>query len=89
MTISIYHVTLRHNGTPSTLLQTVLVPNWVERVVLRRKRTKVNFIGHKEVWMQHPDGPVCPPRQSKKLHQVETYLIKLGKEKNQRILKFR
>lgn len=89
MTISIYHCTLRYSGTANTLLQTVHVPNWVERIVLRKPRVKVNYIGHKEIWKLHPDGKVLIGKVCKRLAEAERQLEKIGKKNNQRILKFR
>lgn len=89
MTISIYHVTFRFSGTPNTLLQTVHVPNWFERVLLRRKRIKVNYIGHKEIWKLHPNGTELTGKVCKRLAEAERQLEKIGKKNNQRILKFR
>lgn len=89
MTISIYHVTFRHSGTPNTLLQTVHVPNWFERVILRKARQKVNYIGHKEIWKLHPDGLVITGRDAKKLAAIEKQLEKVAKKENTRVLKFK
>lgn len=89
MTISIYHATLRHNGTPCTLMQTVHVPNWFERVILRKARVKVNYIGHKQNWKHYPDGLVLPLKEGKRLAAIETRLIAIGRKEGKRILKFR
>lgn len=89
MTVSIYHVTFKHNGTANTLLQCVLVPNWFEAKVLRKQRARVNYIGHKQTWHVHPNGPPLQAKGSKRLAAIEKELQAIAKKKNTRILKFR
>lgn len=89
MTISIYHVTFKHSGTANTLLQTVHVPNWVERVILRKKRFKVNYIGHKKEWFIHHTNTPVKKRLAKQFERMEAYWQPIAKRKKQRILKFR
>lgn len=87
MIISIYHITFRHNGTANTFMQTVHVPNWFERVILRRKRTKANYLGHKTVWIESNTGKPMHPRDCKRLAAIEKDLQ--NRFPNKRILKFK
>lgn len=96
MTICITRIDFYHLRT---ILHTFHVPNWFERVVLRRKKIQVVYTGRKSNWqvMSLPLGLSerkaaklfrIPKKQLKTFGEMETALKKKAKSLNRKTLHF-
>ena len=67
------------------ILHTVHVPDWFERVVLRKQRVRVTYIGSSQFWKVYPNGPRVINRQARQLGAFE----KMFRAKKKSTLKFK
>lgn len=98
MTICITRIDF-HNAMKTTL-HTIHVPNWFERVVLRRQKRHIIYQGHKHSWFVV--GVPLPlsarserklrnisPNQQQQFGKIEIALKKQAKQRNVKTLKFK
>lgn len=85
MTVSIYRADFFHG---KTILHSVHVPNWFERVVLRKKRTFVTYQGHKKTWKVNGNRWAIGNSKAAELEKIEKKLSAKAKAANTKTLKF-
>jgi hypothetical protein len=77
--------------TDITVIRAVLVPDWVERVILRRKRRTVNYMGRGRKWKRGlgaTDMKKCGWILSFRLWSIERALRRVAKKRNTQFLRF-
>jgi hypothetical protein len=74
-----------------TIIHCALEPNWLERVVLRRKTRRISYLGRDRKWQKGSLSKgmrKCGWLMSLKLWKIEQGLIKLARKRNAKTLRF-
>jgi hypothetical protein len=77
MHLYIKETKLRHRGH-KTLMVGEFVPNWFERILLKRERKPVAFLGKGTVWHRYPELDSVPKHVTKYLDDYERKFV-IGK----------
>lgn len=75
-----------------TIMACTRVPNWFERVILRIKRRRINYVGTGKKWGWSLEGSIvlkkCGWLRSLQLRQIERNMLVIAKKRKAKTLRF-